>query len=62
MSLIQWRKESAFCSKIKWITIGTGHIIVPGMVEVRDGSDKGTVLSTEKILIATGCAKNSSRY
>ena len=35
--------------------IGTGHIIVPGMVEVRDGSDKGTILSTEKILIATGC-------
>ena len=35
--------------------VGTGHIIVPGMIEIKDGPDKGTLLSTEKTLIATGC-------
>lgn len=35
--------------------IGTGTISVPGMVEVTDGKDKGKILSTERILIATGC-------
>ena len=35
--------------------IGTGQVMVPGMVEVKDGKDAGKVLSTEKILIATGC-------
>ena len=35
--------------------IGTGQIMVPGMVEIKDGKDAGKVLSTEKILIATGC-------
>ena len=35
--------------------IGTGQIMVPGMVEIKDGKDAGKILSTEKILIATGC-------
>lgn len=35
--------------------IGTGMISVPGMVEVTDGPDKGKILATDKILIATGC-------
>lgn len=35
--------------------IGTGHVMVPGMVEVKDGKDAGKILSTEKTLIATGC-------
>ena len=35
--------------------IGTGQVMVPGMVEVKDGKDAGRILSTEKILIATGC-------
>ncbi len=35
--------------------VGTAQVMVPGMVEVKDGSDKGTILSTEKTLIATGC-------
>lgn len=35
--------------------IGTGTISVPGMVEVTAGQDKGKILATEKILIATGC-------
>ena len=35
--------------------IGTGQVMVPGMVELKDGKDAGKILSTEKILIATGC-------
>ena len=35
--------------------IGTGQVMVPGMVEIKDGKDTGKILSTEKILIATGC-------
>jgi dihydrolipoamide dehydrogenase len=35
--------------------VGTGTISVPGMVEVTDGADKGKILATERILIATGC-------
>jgi dihydrolipoamide dehydrogenase len=35
--------------------IGTGQVMVPGMVEVKDGKDSGEILSTEKVLIATGC-------
>lgn len=35
--------------------IGVGTINVPGMVEVTAGKDKGTILATERILIATGC-------
>ena len=35
--------------------IGTGQIMVPGMVEIKDGKDSGRILSTDKILIATGC-------
>ena len=34
---------------------GVGTVSVPGMVEVTEGKDKGKILSTEKILIATGC-------
>ncbi|WP_269526382.1 dihydrolipoyl dehydrogenase [Coraliomargarita parva] len=34
---------------------GVGTINVPGMVEITDGPDKGKILPTEKILIATGC-------
>jgi dihydrolipoamide dehydrogenase len=34
---------------------GTGTVSVPGMVEVTDGKDKGKILATERILIATGC-------
>lgn len=35
--------------------VGVGTVNVPGMVEVTDGKDKGKILSTEKILLATGC-------
>ncbi len=35
--------------------VGVGTINVPGMVEVTEGKDKGKILATEKILIATGC-------
>ena len=35
--------------------IGTGMINVPGMIEITSGKDKGTLLSAEKTLIATGC-------
>lgn len=35
--------------------IGIGQIMVPGMVEIKDGEDKGKILTAEKILIATGC-------
>lgn len=34
---------------------GVGMINVPGMVEITAGKDKGTVLNTDKTLIATGC-------
>lgn len=34
---------------------GVGTVNVPGMVEVTDGADKGKILMTEKILVATGC-------
>jgi len=35
--------------------LGTGHISVPGIVEITSGPDKGTFLSARNILIATGC-------
>ena len=35
--------------------IGTGMINVPGMIEITSGKDKGTLISTEKTLVATGC-------
>lgn len=35
--------------------IGTGQVLVPGMIEIKDGKDAGKILSTEKVLIATGC-------
>ncbi|TVP81992.1 MAG: dihydrolipoyl dehydrogenase [Puniceicoccaceae bacterium] len=35
--------------------VGTGTISVPGMVEIVDGKNKGTLLRGEKILVATGC-------
>ncbi len=34
---------------------GVGTVSVPGMVEVSDGADAGKILSTERILVATGC-------
>ncbi|MGB0344700.1 MAG: FAD-dependent oxidoreductase, partial [Coraliomargarita sp.] len=34
---------------------GVGTVSVPGMVEVSEGPDAGKVLSTERILVATGC-------
>ncbi len=34
---------------------GKAQVTVPGMVEVIEGKDKGKVLMTENILIATGC-------
>jgi dihydrolipoamide dehydrogenase len=34
---------------------GVGTVSVPGMVEVTAGKDKGKILSSDKILIATGC-------
>jgi dihydrolipoamide dehydrogenase len=34
---------------------GVGQISVPGMVEVVDGPDKGRILSSDKILVTTGC-------
>lgn len=34
---------------------GVGTVNVPGMVEVTDGPDKGKILATEKVLVATGC-------
>ena len=39
--------------------IGTGQVMVPGMVGIKDGKDAGKTLSTEKILIATGCKARS---
>ena len=35
--------------------IGTGQIMVPGMVEIKGGKDAGKIIPTEKILVATGC-------
>lgn len=35
--------------------LGTGHISVPGIVEVTSGPDKGKFLSARNILVATGC-------
>jgi dihydrolipoamide dehydrogenase len=34
---------------------GVGMVNVPGMVEVIEGEDKGKILATDNILIATGC-------
>jgi dihydrolipoamide dehydrogenase len=34
---------------------GVGTITVPGMIEITAGKDKGTILTCEKTLIATGC-------
>ncbi|MCZ6672013.1 MAG: dihydrolipoyl dehydrogenase [Verrucomicrobia bacterium] len=34
---------------------GLGQITVPGMVEIKDGPDKGKFLKAKNILIATGC-------
>jgi dihydrolipoamide dehydrogenase len=35
--------------------LGKGFVNVPGMVEIIDGRDKGKMLQTENILVATGC-------
>ncbi len=34
---------------------GQGHISVPGAVEVKDSPDKGRLLTTKNIMVATGC-------
>ena len=36
------------------------QVLVPGMVEIKDGKDSGKILSTEKVLIATGCMRNAT--
>ncbi len=41
-------------NKVEYL-LGTGHISVPGIVEVTAGPDKGRFLSAKNILIATGC-------
>lgn len=41
-------------NKVEYL-LGTGHISVPGIVEITSGPDKGKFLSTKKTLIATGC-------
>lgn len=41
-------------NKVEYIT-GKAQISVPGMVEVIEGSAKGSFLTTKNILIATGC-------
>jgi dihydrolipoamide dehydrogenase len=41
-------------NKVEYL-IGTGHISVPGIVEVTSGVDKGKFLSAKNILVATGC-------
>lgn len=41
-------------NKVDYI-VGVGTVTVPGMVEVTDGKDKGKILATDRILIATGC-------
>lgn len=41
-------------NKVEYL-LGTGHISVPGIVEVTSGPDKGKFLSTKNILVATGC-------
>lgn len=35
--------------------LGTGHLSVPGIVEITNGPDKGKFLSAKNTLIATGC-------
>jgi dihydrolipoamide dehydrogenase len=35
--------------------IGTGTISVPGMIEITKGQEEGTILSANRILVATGC-------
>jgi dihydrolipoamide dehydrogenase len=41
-------------NKVEYL-LGTGHISVPGIVEVTSGPDKGKFLSAKNILVATGC-------
>ncbi|QYY34523.1 dihydrolipoyl dehydrogenase [Ruficoccus sp. ZRK36] len=41
-------------NKVEYIR-GKAQINVPGLVEITDGEDKGKILSTKNILIATGC-------
>lgn len=41
-------------NKVDYI-VGMAQIIVPGMVEITEGKDKGKIFSTKNILIATGC-------
>ena len=53
----RWPRASAFLFKKNKVDhfSGVGMITVPGMVEITEGADKGTILATEKTLIATGC-------
>ena len=41
-------------NKVDYIK-GVGTISVPGIIEVTEGTDKGKILTADKILIATGC-------
>ncbi|MDG2167363.1 MAG: FAD-dependent oxidoreductase, partial [Opitutales bacterium] len=34
---------------------GLGQVTVPGMVEIKDGPDKGKFLKAKNVLLATGC-------
>jgi dihydrolipoamide dehydrogenase len=41
-------------NKVEYIR-GKAQVNVPGLVEITDGEDKGKILSTKNVLIATGC-------
>ena len=41
-------------NKVDYIK-GVGTVNVPGLVEITNGPDKGKILATDKVLIATGC-------
>ena len=41
-------------NKVEYLK-GKAQVNVPGLVEITDGEDKGKILSTKNILIATGC-------
>ena len=40
-------------NKVDYI-VGKGQVIVPGMIEITDGKEKGKILKADKILLATG--------
>mgnify|MGYP000848145191 CR=1 FL=1 len=41
-------------NKVEHIT-GKARVLVPGMVEITEGAEKGKILKTKNILLATGC-------